>query len=54
MRVHNKLDTFRPLRRVVCMVNREGKDIIYAIKYERLPSFCYICGNISHNTQHCG
>lgn len=54
MSVRIKLDTSRPLRRVIYVVNREGKEIICGIKYKRLPSFCYICGRISHNTQHCG
>lgn len=53
MRVHIQLDTSKPLRKVVCMVDSEGKKIICEIKYERLLSFCYVCGMIGHKTPKC-
>ncbi|KAK5771601.1 hypothetical protein PVK06_047826 [Gossypium arboreum] len=47
------IDISKHLRRVVQFVNREGVTTIYAIKYERLPIFCYNYGLISHSTQKC-
>ncbi|MBA0759606.1 hypothetical protein Gotri_022465 [Gossypium trilobum] len=35
------IDISEPLRRVVHFVNGEGVTTVYAIKYERLPTFCY-------------
>lgn len=52
MRVRIRLDTSKPFRRVVYMVDTDGKEIMCGIKYERLPSFCYVCRRIGHNTQH--
>ncbi|KAG8478724.1 hypothetical protein CXB51_028563 [Gossypium anomalum] len=31
----------------------EEKEIVCAIKYERLPIFCYLCGIVGHTTQKC-
>ncbi|MBA0880165.1 hypothetical protein Goshw_014377, partial [Gossypium schwendimanii] len=47
------LDIFKPLRRVVQFVNSESVVYVCAIKYERLPIFCYSCGLISYSTQKC-
>lgn len=32
------------------MVGKEGMEIMCVIKYERLPTFCYVYGRIGHNT----
>lgn len=53
MRIRVKLDTSKPLRRVVYMVGKDGKELMCTIKYERLPTFCYVCGCIGHNTRRC-
>lgn len=50
MRVLIKLDTSKALRRVVCLKGNDGKEFVCFIKYERLPTFCYICGRVGHNT----
>ncbi|MBA0575724.1 hypothetical protein Golob_024102, partial [Gossypium lobatum] len=47
------LDIFKPLRRVVQFVNSKSAVYVCAIKYERLPIFCYSCGLISYSTQKC-
>ncbi|MBA0711256.1 hypothetical protein Golax_010455 [Gossypium laxum] len=53
IRIRVKIDVLRPLRRVVHLVGSEGTETVCAIKYERLPAFCYICGLIGHTTQKC-
>lgn len=53
MRVRIWLDTTKPLRRVVYMVNKEGDETLCYIQYERLPYFCFVCGIIGHKTQKC-
>lgn len=53
IRVRVKLDVAKLLRRVVYMLGVDGKEIVCTIKYERLPTFCYMCDHIGHNTQRC-
>ncbi|MBA0736621.1 hypothetical protein Gogos_010156 [Gossypium gossypioides] len=53
IRIRVKIDILRPLRRVVHLVGSEGIETVCAIKYERLPTFCYICSLIGHTTQKC-
>ncbi|KAK5832999.1 hypothetical protein PVK06_016808 [Gossypium arboreum] len=53
-RVRVKLNTSKPLRRVVYMVGAKGEEILCAIKYEQLPTFCYLCVCIGHHTHKCG
>ncbi|MBA0765532.1 hypothetical protein Gotri_014712 [Gossypium trilobum] len=47
------IDTSKSLRRVVQFVNSEAAVSVCAIKYERLPIFCYSCGLLSRSTQKC-
>lgn len=51
MRVRIRLDTLKPLKRVVYMVSKGGMEFMCFIKYERLPTFFYVCGMIGYNTQ---
>ncbi|MBA0756175.1 hypothetical protein Gogos_022253 [Gossypium gossypioides] len=51
IRLKIKINVLSPLRRVVHLVGRDGVETICAIKYERLPTFCYICDLIGHNTK---
>ncbi|MBA0770683.1 hypothetical protein Gotri_019286 [Gossypium trilobum] len=51
IRVRVKIDVLKPLRKVVHLVRNDGIEIVRAIKYERLPAFCYIFGLINHTTQ---
>lgn len=50
MRIRVKMDMLKPLRRVVCVVVKDGREVTYIIKYERLPIFYYIFGCIDHST----
>ncbi|MBA0687142.1 hypothetical protein Goari_014700 [Gossypium aridum] len=41
MRLKVKINVSNPLRRVVRLLGRNGVEMVCAIKYERLPAFCY-------------
>lgn len=49
IRVRALLDTKKPLRRIVNMVGKYGKELLCLLKYKGLPVYCYICGKIGHN-----
>ncbi|MBA0561254.1 hypothetical protein Golob_018099 [Gossypium lobatum] len=53
MRLKVKINVSNLLRRVVRLVGRNGVEMVCAIKFERLPAFCYYCGIIGHTTQKC-
>lgn len=46
-----RVDTSKPLRRVVRVEGGEGKEFTYVVKYEMLPIFCYLCRCIGHSTK---
>ncbi|MBA0567282.1 hypothetical protein Golob_012028 [Gossypium lobatum] len=48
-----KINVLCPLRRVIRWVRRDGVEVIFAIKYERLLTFCYSCDLIGHTTGKC-
>ena len=53
LRVWVRIDITKPLSRVR-KVWSEGKVIGWAsLKYERLPNFCYWCGNVAHDDRDC-
>ncbi|MBA0855909.1 hypothetical protein Goshw_020944, partial [Gossypium schwendimanii] len=41
IRVREKIDVSKPLRRMVYLVGQEDAEIVCTIKYEQLPAFCY-------------
>lgn len=51
IRVRVLVDTAKSLRRVACLVDKEGNEITCVLKFERLPIFCYICGLVGHWTK---
>ena len=52
-RVKVSMDVTRPLRRVLRFRNRQGQIAMVEIKYERLPTFCYVCGILAHIERDC-
>ncbi|PPS01339.1 hypothetical protein GOBAR_AA19313 [Gossypium barbadense] len=53
LRLKIKINISNPVRRVVKFMGRDRIEIICALKYERLPTFCYYCGPIGHTIKKC-
>ena len=53
MRVRIELPIDKPFRRGGNITNAEGVRCPIIFRYERLPTFCYICGIIGHDEKHC-
>uniref|UniRef100_A0A7N2QXN1 DUF4283 domain-containing protein n=1 Tax=Quercus lobata TaxID=97700 RepID=A0A7N2QXN1_QUELO len=52
MRVRVDLPIDRPLRRGGNIVNPKGEKFWVTFKYERLPTFCFLCGILGHDEKH--
>ncbi|CAN1744882.1 hypothetical protein LINPERHAP1_LOCUS2262 [Linum perenne] len=52
MRIRVKLDVRRSLKREK-VIRKPSKELKVTFKYERLPTFCYICGRIGHIDRFC-
>ena len=53
IRVRIELPIDKPLRRGGNITNTEGDRCSIIFKYERLPTFCYICGILGHYDKYC-
>jgi hypothetical protein len=53
VRVRVRLDVRKPLARVVT-ISRDGQREFYAVKYEKIPKFCGVCGLFGHIHTECG
>ncbi|XP_048496311.1 uncharacterized protein LOC125495591 [Beta vulgaris subsp. vulgaris] len=52
-RIRVLLDVTKPLRRIQRISLKKGEPVMVEIKYERLPTFCYVCGIIGHIERDC-
>ncbi|XP_019184964.1 PREDICTED: uncharacterized protein LOC109179941 [Ipomoea nil] len=53
MRVRVQLYVSKPLKRKMKVKPPKGDSFYIEFKYERLPTFCFICGLIGHNEKSC-
>ena len=53
MRIRVNLQLDKPLRRRGKVAGDDGDKFWVSFKYERLPTFCYICGRMGHDDRHC-
>jgi hypothetical protein len=52
LRLKTTVDLRKPLKRGT-VINFQGKKLQVFFKYERLPTFCYVCGRIGHQIKDC-
>lgn len=53
MRIRVELPVDKPFQRGGNVVGIEGDKYWVHFKYERLPTFCFLCGKIGHDNKHC-
>ena len=53
LRIRVDLPIKKPLRRGGNVVNKSGEKFWITFRYERLPTFCYLCGLLGHDDKHC-
>ena len=53
MRIRVDLPIDKPLRRGGNVVSKDGEKFWIHFKYERLPTFCFLCGMLGHDDKHC-
>ncbi|KAL8520178.1 hypothetical protein ACS0TY_010918 [Phlomoides rotata] len=53
VRVKIKIDLTKPLLKGIHLEIQRGRKLWIDFKYERLPSFCYICGSLGHMRREC-
>ncbi|TXG72024.1 hypothetical protein EZV62_000603 [Acer yangbiense] len=54
MRVRVAVEVDTPLRRFLRVdVLGDGEETVMPIQYERLPSFCFLCGLVGHSVREC-
>ncbi|KAL8487062.1 hypothetical protein ACS0TY_023660 [Phlomoides rotata] len=53
IRLKVRIDFQKPLKRGIRLEIRDKEPIWVEFKYERLPSFCYVCGMLGHMRREC-
>lgn len=52
-RVRASIDVMKPLRRKMKIKPPRGESILIEFKYERFPTYCFLCGLIGHSERLC-
>ena len=52
MHIRVDLPIDKPLRRGRHVVSKDGEKFWIHFRYERLPTFCFLCGMLGHNDKH--
>ncbi|KAL8552031.1 hypothetical protein ACS0TY_000913 [Phlomoides rotata] len=53
VKVKIRVDTGKPLKQEIKLAQKNDTYLWVPIKYERLPSFCFICGMLGHMRREC-
>ncbi|KAM6578787.1 hypothetical protein CsatB_030624 [Cannabis sativa] len=53
LRVRVRLDVRKPIKRRMKIINEDSSWYWVNFKYERMPTFCFICGIIGHSEKFC-
>ncbi|MCH82853.1 hypothetical protein A2U01_0003665, partial [Trifolium medium] len=53
MRIRVKIDVRLPLKKDTKVMNKEGKWCTVKFKYEKLGTFCFVCGIMGHSENKC-
>lgn len=52
-RIRVELDITRPLKKKMKMKRDDEAWVVVEFRYERLPTFCFLCGIIGHSDKYC-
>ncbi|KAJ4829525.1 hypothetical protein Tsubulata_028065 [Turnera subulata] len=53
VRVRIILDVTKPLKREILGRNAQGHNLVFPVKYDKLPNYCYGCGVMGHLINEC-
>ncbi|XP_058775429.1 uncharacterized protein At4g02000-like [Vicia villosa] len=53
MRIRVKVDVRQPLKQTTRVRNKGGEWCVVNFKYEKLSTFCFVCGILGHSEQRC-
>ncbi|CAN1810795.1 hypothetical protein LINPERHAP1_LOCUS26031 [Linum perenne] len=53
MRIRVRLDIREPIKREKKLKRPSGECVLAKFRYEKLPTFCFICGRLGHIDRHC-
>ncbi|CAN1760074.1 hypothetical protein LINPERHAP1_LOCUS7388 [Linum perenne] len=53
MRIRVRLDIREPIKREKRLKRPGGECVLAKFRYEKLPTFCFICGRLGHIDRHC-
>ncbi|CAN1771971.1 hypothetical protein LINPERHAP1_LOCUS12058 [Linum perenne] len=53
MRIRVRMDIREPIKREKRLKRPSGECVLAKFRYEKLPTFCFICGRLGHIDRHC-